>query len=242
MDVLVMNDELIKNQTDGLNHTLVVASSNQHKLAEVREILHSCALDYAHQMDGKQCDGYVMLSELVVAPLRQFGEADEPVEDGDTFEENARIKARAAYKFLRAQGVSLPVLADDSGLEIDALGGAPGVLSARYAGVHGDDAANNTKVLQELERLHALSLERRRARFVCALCYIDSDGNELVVRGTVEGRIGEREQGSQGFGYDPLFISDEYAPRSLAEVSAVEKHRVSHRGNALRKLAKQLLS
>ena len=118
------------------------------------------------------------------------------------------------------------------------MDGAPGVLSARYAGVHGDDAANNRKLLEELARTPD---EARTARFVCSLVFVDEDGTELVARGTVEGRIGHEERGSEGFGYDPLFLPDEFGgERTFAEVPQVEKTAISHRGRALESLRAQL--
>ena len=126
----------------------------------------------------------------------------------------------------------------DSGLEVDALDGAPGVFSARYAGPDGDDAANNAKLLAELA---AVPDAERTARFVCTLVFIDEDGTESVARGTIEGSIGREPRGSEGFGYDPLFLPDEYGGmRALAEVSQAEKNGISHRGNALRVLKKAL--
>lgn len=226
-----------------LPNTLVIASSNAHKISEVQEIMRACA----HQLlDGNAQESNLShvqaqhIASLCVRPLSDFGEAPEPIEDGTTFEENARIKAQSARQFLVSQGMSFPVLADDSGLEVDALEGEPGVLSARYAGRHGDDAANNERVLHELAKRCAHEPHQRRARFVCALCYLDAKGEEKLVRGTVEGYIGQREQGDGGFGYDPLFVSDCYAPLTLAQVDARLKNQVSHRGNALRILVQKL--
>ena len=130
------------------------------------------------------------------------------------------------------------MLADDSGLEVDALDGEPGVYSARYAGCDGDDAANNAKLLAKLE---GVVPEERTARFVCTLVLVNEDGAETVARGTVEGRIGFEPRGEGGFGYDPLFLPDAYGGSlTFAEVPASEKHAVSHRGNALRRLKEQL--
>ncbi len=147
---------------------------------------------------------------------------------------NARIKARAAHE---ASG-GKAVLADDSGLEVDALDGAPGVYSARYAGEDATDADNNAKLLSALADVPD---HDRTARFVCTLVLIDEDGSETVARGTVEGRIGHEERGSNGFGYDPLFLPDVFADgRTLAEALPEEKNAVSHRGNALRELRSKL--
>ena len=150
-------------------------------------------------------------------------------ETGSTFEENAYIKA---YSGCMESG--LPCIADDSGLVVDALGGEPGVYSARYAGEHGNDKANNEKLLKGLE---SVPDDKRTARFVCCVCVHFPDGRYVVVRGKCEGKIGYEERGEGGFGYDPLFMVGD---RSFAEFSAEEKDAVSHRGNALRKLVKVL--
>ena len=160
-------------------------------------------------------------------------------EDQPSFRGNAAKKAVSAA---RASG--LWALADDSGLEVDALGGQPGVHSARFAGRHGDDAANNALLL---ERLAGLPPERRGASFVCALALARPDGTlALEVAGLARGRILEAPRGSRGFGYDPLFAFDEagqrHAGRAFAELAPAEKAEVSHRGRALRKLAEALSS
>lgn len=192
---------------------VIVATNNAHKLAEIET-----ALDFP---------GWTF------APLSALGSYPEPVEDGETFEDNARIKARAAFEHGRCA-----VIADDSGLVVDALDGAPGVHSSRYAGTHGDDEANNAKLLRELE---GVPDARRTARFVSTLVFIDADGTETVSVGTIEGRIGHELRGEEGFGYDPLFIPDVFGgTRTLAEVSMDEKNAVSHRGNALRALRSKL--
>lgn len=194
---------------------VVIASNNAHKVEEIRT-----ALDF----EGWE---FYTLSEL--------GVESDPEEDAETFEGNARIKARAAY-----EAVGCAALADDSGIEVDALGGAPGVHSARYAGGHGDDAANNEKLLRELGDVPP---EKRTGRFVSALVFVDEDGTETVARGTVEGRIGYGLQGDGGFGYDPLFYPDVFkGALTLAEVSQDEKNAVSHRGNALRELKAKIAS
>ena len=168
--------------------------------------------------------------------LQTMGEAGiniDIVEDGTTFEENARIKARAVYDITHTA-----VLADDSGLIVDALDGAPGVYSSRYSGIEGDDEANNAKLLEEMRNVPE---NERTARFACVLVFIDDDGTETVAEGFMEGRIGHEEKGAEGFGYDPLFWP-EYFDYSctLAEVSQSEKNKISHRGNALRELKKYL--
>lgn len=192
---------------------VVIATNNAHKVEEIRTALDFEGWEF---LTLSQCDPY-----------------DEPVEDADTFEGNARIKALAAHEH-----TGLAALADDSGLVVDALGGAPGVYSARYAGVHGDDGANNAKLLRELENV---ADDDRTARFVCSLVFVDEDGAQTCVSGTVEGRIARSLSGEGGFGYDPLFLPDEFkGEKSLAEVTQDEKNAVSHRGNALRALKSEL--
>ncbi len=190
--------------------TVVIASNNAHKAEEI-----ASALDF---------EGWEFRT------LRELGIQSDPAEDADTFEGNARIKARAAHE---ASG-GMAALADDSGLQVDALGGEPGVYSARYAGEDATDAQNNAKLLAALD---AVPDDRRTARFVSTLVFVDEDGAETVAHGTVEGKLGREERGSGGFGYDPLFYPDAFAgKRTLAEVSQTEKNAVSHRGNALRQL------
>lgn len=198
--------------------TVIIASNNAHKAEEIAE-----ALDFP---------GWRFRT------LRQAGIASDPAEDADTFLGNALIKARSAFAVAREAGLRAAVLADDSGLEVDALGGQPGVYSARYAGADGDDAANNAKLLAELRDVPD---ERRAARFVCTLAFIDESGCETTARGTVEGRIGHELRGEGGFGYDPLFFPDAYEGKlSFGQVPAQDKHAVSHRGNALRQLRELL--
>ena len=199
--------------------TVVIATNNAHKVSEIR-----AALDF---------EGWEF------ATLREAGLVSDPAEDADSFEGNARIKAQAAREAAEAAlGHPVAVLADDSGLEVDSLDGAPGVYSARYAGADGDDAANNAKLLAELFEVPE---GQRTARFVCTLVFIDEDGTETVARGTVEGAIGFEGRGSEGFGYDPLFLPDAFEGKlTLAEVSQQEKNGVSHRGCALRLLRDKL--
>lgn len=193
--------------------TLVVATTNPGKLRELRELLTPC---------GFQVRG---LDELGV-------DVPEPVEDGATFEENARIKARAY-----AEALGVACLAEDSGLEVSALGGAPGVHSARYSGEGGPrearDRANNEKLLRALADAKTAD---RSARFVCAMCLIDADGTvRFETRGTFEGVIAEAPRGDNGFGYDPLL----YLPalgKTSAELPSDEKNRLSHRSAATRAL------
>ena len=196
--------------------TVLIASNNAHKATEIAE-----ALDFP---------GWEFKT------LAQAGVSSDPVEDAETFLGNARIKARAAQE---ASG-GMAVLADDSGLEVDALNGAPGVHSARYAGEPCDDAANNAKLLKELADV---SDEQRTGRFVCQLVFLDEQGGEVDARGTVEGRIAHEAHGEHGFGYDPLFLPEVFGfGRSLGEALPEEKNAVSHRGNALRELREKLSS
>ena len=193
--------------------TVVIASNNAHKADEIRG-----ALDF---------EGWEFKT------LAELGIASDPAEDADTFEGNARIKARAVHE---ASG--LAALADDSGLIVDALGGAPGVFSSRYAGEHGNDGDNNAKLLRELADVPPAE---RTARFMCCLVFIDEDGAETIARGSVEGHIGYEPHGENGFGYDPLFLPVELDGKTtFAEVSQADKAKLSHRGNALRALKEKL--
>lgn len=189
---------------------IIIATHNKHKLAEMARILEPM--------------GYEVVTD------RDLGiELTDVEENGKTFLDNARIKAESGC---RESG--LPCIADDSGLCVDALNGEPGVYSARYSGEHGNDAANNEKLLFNLRNVSA---EDRTARFVCAICVSFPDGSEITAEGVCEGKIGYEYRGNNGFGYDPLFMVGE---RSFAEFSGEEKDAVSHRGNALKKL-KELL-
>jgi XTP/dITP diphosphohydrolase len=154
------------------------------------------------------------------------------VEDGDTLADNARLKAVAL-----SEATGLPALADDTGLEVDALGGAPGVWSARYAGEHAGYADNVAKLLGALD---GVADDARTARFRTVALLRYPDGAELIADGVVEGRIAREERGANGFGYDPVFVPTEGDGRSFAEMDADEKHAISHRGRALRALAAQI--
>jgi XTP/dITP diphosphohydrolase len=154
------------------------------------------------------------------------------VEDADTYLGNARLKAVAI-----AGAAGAPAVADDSGLEVDALGGAPGVHSARFAGERATYADNVDRLLHDLAGVEA---ERRTARFRCVIVVRWPDGRELDVEGGVEGRIAPERRGPGGFGYDPVFIPDEGDGRTFGEMTPDEKHRLSHRGRALRALAAAL--
>jgi XTP/dITP diphosphohydrolase len=188
---------------------LLVASRNRKKLAEMRRVLDAAGLS-----------GISLVSLFDVEPF------DEAPETAATFEDNALSKARDAFA-----ATGLPSVADDSGLEVDALNGMPGVLSARWAGSHGDDGANNALLLAQLRDVPDL---RRAAAFVSASALV-WDGGEVVVRGRWPGRIAREPSGDGGFGYDPLFIPDGLAC-SAAQLTGEEKDSLSHRGRALAQL------
>ena len=185
---------------------IILASDNAHKLEEIRRYFKEAEIP------------------VEIIPLRDSGFSGEIVEDGETFEENALIKARTV-----ALATGCAAIADDSGLEVDALHGAPGVYSARFAGVHGDDNANNAKLLQELDGVPDC---KRTARFVSVICVYREDGASVSVRGTAEGLILTEKKGSGTFGYDPLFYYPPFG-KTFAEMDGSEKNSISHRGNAL---------
>ena len=191
---------------------IVFATGNMGKMREIREI-----------MDGS---GYEIMS------MKEAGVDPEIVEDGKTFEENAMIKARAVHKLLP----DALVMADDSGLVVDALDGEPGIYSARYLG---EDTPYSVKNNNIIERLEGVPDEKRTARFVCAIAAVLPDGTEKCVRETVEGRIGYEEKGEFGFGYDPIFYVPELGC-TTAEIPELEKNKISHRGKALRKMRTEL--
>ena len=190
---------------------LLVASNNAKKLRELERILAGAG---------------IVGVELV--PLSAVAAYDEPVEDGRTFADNALIKARAG-----ARETGLVTVADDSGLAVEELGGMPGVLSARWSGGHGDDAANTALLLAQMSDVPE---ERRAAAFVSVCALVTPDGQEHVSEGRWEGRLLRDEVGENGFGYDPAFLPNEEidgAGRSSAQLSAEEKDALSHRGKAL---------
>ncbi|MBP5233834.1 MAG: XTP/dITP diphosphatase [Planctomycetes bacterium] len=191
---------------------LVLASSNRGKLAEMAALLAPLAVTVRSPAD--------------------FPGWPEIAETGATFAENAVLKAEAGCAFS-----GLPTVADDSGLEVEALGGAPGIYSARYAGTQGDAAANNALLLRNLQ---GVPWEKRGARFVCAVAFVAAPGAEAkVFVGETRGRVLEAPRGAEGFGYDPLFLSDDLRC-SFAEADAAAKNRVSHRGRALSQLTAYL--
>ncbi len=176
----------------------------------------------------KEFEYFFLQKNIQIKSLLDINEAIEIDETGTTFEENALLKARAICGL-----INQPVLADDSGLEVDILNNEPGIYSARYAGIHGNDVANNEKLLEQLKNI---PLEKRSAHFVCALALVYPNGKEIIVRGTCEGFILDELRGNNGFGYDPLF----YIPslnKTYGELTNEEKAKISHRGAALTKLA-----
>lgn len=165
-----------------------------------------------------------------ILSLTDFEDLPDAIEDGKTFEENARIKAKFFHEL-----TGLACLADDSGLEVAALNGAPGVNSARFAGYHAEDGTNNQKLLQELKKI---GVEKSPADYRCALVFIDTDGNEISADGKIDGTIKICPQGNGGFGYDPYFYVSE--SKTMAELTPTEKDAISHRGEALRKIVPKL--
>ncbi len=190
-----------------MKRTLVIGSRNAHKVAEIRQILQD--LPFA------------------VVSVADFPDVPDVVEDGETFEANAVKKARET-----AAAVQQLTLADDSGLEVAALDGAPGVYSARYGGEPRSDARNNEKLMAELA---GVPQEQRTARFRCVMALVDPMGAEVVVEGTCSGRIALEPAGQHGFGYDPLFVVDGY-DQTMAQLGAAVKNRISHRARALQEL------
>ena len=191
---------------------IIIASNNAHKVEEIKT-----ALDF---------EGWTFQT------LKQAGLESDPAEDADSFEGNARIKALAAHR-----NTGLAAIADDSGLMVEALGGAPGVYSSRYAGEGATDADNKAKLLRELADVPA----PRTARFRTVIAYIDPDGREHLFHGKVEGEILTAPAGDGGFGYDPVFRPKGWT-RSFAQASPDEKNAVSHRGNVVRAFTAFLLS
>lgn len=191
--------------------TFVIASNNPKKVNELNRILNPMG--------------------ITAKTAKEMGVSLDDVEEtGTTFVENARLKARAAF-----ERTKLPCIADDSGLMVDALNGAPGVYSARYSGENATDSANNEKLLAELSQVQPA---RRTAKFVCVICCILENGKEIIAHGECIGTIAAKPRGNDGFGYDPLFIVE--GGKSFAQLSPEEKDKISHRGNAIRILKQQL--
>lgn len=195
-------------------HTVVVATGNAHKLVEIEDIL------------GRALPGTRFVA------LGQLGDFEEPEENGTTFAENAIIKAEAAVA-----ATGLTAVADDSGLVVDALDGEPGVYSARYAGVHGDDAANNAKLLANMRDVPDAE---RTARFMSVVALIEPSGLVRLGEGSCEGTVGHEGRGEHGFGYDPLFLPADTPGKTMAELMPEEKNAISHRFHALQDLCQKL--
>jgi XTP/dITP diphosphohydrolase len=196
--------------------TLVLATRNQGKIREFRRILDA-----------------ISQGSINLVGLEDFPHTTEVEETGSTFRENALLKARSVCR-----ETALPAIADDSGLCVDVLNGAPGIFSARYAGVHGEDKANNAKLLRELEDVPE---DKRSAHFTCAAALVLPDGREYVSEEIFEGSILFAPIGDQGFGYDPLF-RPQGLTISSAQMSADEKDLISHRGKSLRSIAPHVIS
>jgi len=209
-------------QPPRMNPKLVLATHNPGKVKELREILQA-------QL------GPTALSDDALGSCADFG-LEAPAEDGATFAENALIKARAVC---RATG--LPAVADDSGLSVDIMGGAPGIFSARWCGHHGDDAANLNLLLGQLGE--NTDPAQRKAAFVCAAALVLPDGSEQVEVAEMRGTLITEPRGTGGFGYDPIFVPDDAIAngRTSAELSPSEKNAISHRGKAFRQLAPTIL-
>ncbi|MBR6149218.1 MAG: RdgB/HAM1 family non-canonical purine NTP pyrophosphatase [Lachnospiraceae bacterium] len=188
---------------------VIFATGNMGKMREIRAIMSDTD---AEVLSMKEADVYT-----------------DVVEDGSTFMENAFIKARAVAKLVKQKGITAAVVADDSGLVVDALGGEPGIYSARYLG---EDTPYKIKNAKIIERLEGVEDEKRTARFVCAMAVVFPDGSEDCYEATYEGRIGYEEKGPNGFGYDPIFYLPDRGVYS-AELDPDEKNRISHRGKAL---------
>lgn len=195
-----------------MNKTIIFATGNEGKLKEIRMVLADL--------------------DVTVLSMKEAGVDVEIIEDGTTFEENAVIKAKTIM-----QETGKLTLADDSGLEIDALNKEPGIYSARYLG---EDTSYHIKNKTLIERLAGVPDEKRTARFVCAVAAAFPDGTVETVRATMEGRIGYEEKGSNGFGYDPIFYLPDYDCMS-AELPLTEKNKISHRGKALRMIKEKLV-
>ena len=196
-----------------MSKRIIFATGNEGKMKEIRVILADLGME--------------------IVSMKQAGIQIDIVEDGKTFAENAAIKAKAIRELAGPEDI---VLADDSGLEIDALNGAPGIHSARYMG---EDTSYRIKNENLISRLEGVPDEKRTARFVCAIAASLPDGRILNSFGTVEGRIGYEEKGENGFGFDPIFFVSEFGC-TTAELTMEQKNQCSHRGNALREMKKLL--
>lgn len=197
---------------------LIIASNNKNKVQEIKSILKEFNID--------------------VRSLKEENIDLEVIEDGKTFEENALKKAKEIALYLKKQNKNdCIILADDSGLEVEYLNNEPGIYSARYSGIHGDDKKNNEKLINKLK---GVPMEKRNGKFVCVIAVADIEGRSFTIRGEVEGIILDSLQGKDGFGYDPLFY---YEPlkKTFAELDKEEKNKISHRGIALKQLKEKII-
>lgn len=190
--------------------TILLATNNQHKLKELKELLANYNI-------------------ITLKDIEYFNEIEE---NGQTFEENALIKAKTIHNYLNQKGLDYIVIADDSGLCVDSLNGAPGVYSARYAGKHGDDQANRNKLQKELEG------KEKSAYFICTIVVYYPNGQYKVFEGKTYGEIIAKEKGSKEFGYDCIFYSNELN-KTFGEATEEEKNSVSHRGRAIKEMLKE---
>ena len=195
---------------------IVFATGNAGKMREIKQILDDIGID--------------------IVSMKEAGYTSNPEENGKSFEENALIKARALASLIN-DGETI-VMADDSGLEVDALNKEPGIYSARYLGEETPYSVKNKNIIDRLEKVEP---EKRTARFVAAIAAVLPDGTELTTRGTIEGKIGYEERGANGFGYDPIFYLPDMS-RSTAELPPEEKNKISHRGRALELMKEKLKS
>lgn len=197
---------------------LIIASNNKNKVQEIKSILKEFNIE--------------------VKSLKEENIDLEVIEDGKTFEENALKKAKEIALYLKKQNKNdCIILADDSGLEVEYLNNEPGIYSARYSGIHGDDKKNNEKLINKLK---GVPMEKRNGKFVCVIAVADIEGRSFTIRGEVEGIILDSLQGKDGFGYDPLFY---YEPlkKTFAELDKEEKNKISHRGVALKQLKEKII-
>lgn len=196
---------------------IIFATGNQEKMKEIRQIMEGCPVE--------------------VLSMKEAGYSCDVEENGTTFSENAVIKAAAIAQAVKENGEEAIVLADDSGLEIDALNKEPGVYSARYMG---ENTSYREKNANLISRLEGVPVEKRSARFVCAIAAVLTDGTTFTIQETIEGYIGYEEKGENGFGYDPIFMVPEFNC-TTAELSMEQKNKISHRGKALAKMREELL-
>ncbi len=192
---------------------IIFATGNANKMREIREILSDANME--------------------ILSMKEAGMYSEPEENGTSFEENALIKARALAGMLKEEAI---VMADDSGLEVDALNKEPGIYSSRYMGEGAPYSIKNQNII---DRLEGVEPEKRTARFVAAIAAVMPGGDEIITRGTIEGKIGYEERGENGFGYDPIFYLPDMS-MSTAQLPPEEKNKISHRGNALKAMRLRL--